>query len=362
MASTYSELKVELIATGEQSGTWGSTTNTNLGTALEEAIVGYSTAQFTSDANLTLGYTDSNASQTFRNLVLNVTSSVSLTQNRSLIVPSIEKPYYIFNNTTGSQSITVKTAAGTGVIVPNGGKAFVYADGTNVVPGFNSLPVSATVTYKFPTTDGTSGYVLSTDGSGNLSWVVATSGGDVSGPASSTDNAIARFNLATGKLIQNSGITIDDSNNLTIPGQADLRLADSDSSNYVALESPATVASNVTLTVPAFQTSGTVGYLNVPRSGSAKTTTYVLAVGDIGQLIEIGSGGSVEIPDAVFSTGDAIVLFNNTAGTVTVTCTITTAYIAGTDTDKASVTLASRGIASILFVSGTVCVISGNVT
>lgn len=74
MASTYSPLKVELIGTGEQQGTWGDTTNTNLGTALEEAIVGRATANFTTDANLTLTLTNSNATQIARHLVLNVTS------------------------------------------------------------------------------------------------------------------------------------------------------------------------------------------------------------------------------------------------------------------------------------------------
>lgn len=87
----------------------------------------------------------------------------------------------------------------------------------------------------------------------------AGASGDVVGPASSTDNAIARFDLTTGKLLQNSGITIDDSNNLTIPGQADLRLADSDSSNWVAFQAPATVATNVTWTLPSADgTSGQV--------------------------------------------------------------------------------------------------------
>lgn len=135
MASTYSNLKIELIGTGDQSGTWGVTTNTNLGTALEQAITGYGTAQFTSDADLTLGYTDSNASQTFRNLVLNLTSSVTLTATRNLLLPStaLVKGYYIFNNTTGGQAIQVKYASGTGVTIPNGRKAVVFGDGTNVL-------------------------------------------------------------------------------------------------------------------------------------------------------------------------------------------------------------------------------------
>ena len=74
MASTYSNLKIELIATGEQSGTWGITTNTNLGTALEEAIVGSADVTFAS-ADVTLTLTDTNASQTARNFRLNLTGT-----------------------------------------------------------------------------------------------------------------------------------------------------------------------------------------------------------------------------------------------------------------------------------------------
>jgi hypothetical protein len=111
--------------------------------------------------------------------------------------------------------------------------------------------------------------------------------------------------------------------------------------------------------------SGTVELLaapGIPISGAAKTTNYTLLTTDVGPTIEVGSGGSIEIPDATFAAGDAVIIFNNTTGSITITCTITTAYIAGADTDKATLTLATRGIASILFVSGTVCVVSGNVT
>lgn len=101
---------------------------------------------------------------------------------------------------------------------------------------------------------------------------------------------------------------------------------------------------------------------DIPKSGSAKTSSYTLVVGDVGQFIEIGTGGSVTIPDATFSSGDAVSIFNNTSGNVTITCSITTAYIGGTDSDKATVTLATRGVATILFISGTVCVMGGNLT
>lgn len=139
MASTYSDLKIELIGTGEQAGTWGATTNTNLGTAIEEAIVGYATANFTSDANLTLTLTNSNSTQVARNFVLNATSSGSLTATRDLIVPLIQKPYLVRNNTTGGQAIRVIGATGTGYTIPSGRSAYIYNDGTNVSQAFDSM-------------------------------------------------------------------------------------------------------------------------------------------------------------------------------------------------------------------------------
>jgi hypothetical protein len=142
MASTYStNLKIELMALGDQAGTWGTTTNTNIGTALEQAIVGYGNPNFPTDADLTITLTNSNTSQIARNFALNVTSSGSLTATRNLIVPTLEKSYLIQNSTTGSQSIVVKTSAGTGVTVPNGTYLLVYVDGTNVVPQISQLPV-----------------------------------------------------------------------------------------------------------------------------------------------------------------------------------------------------------------------------
>ena len=97
----------------------------------------------------------------------------------------------------------------------------------------------------------------------------------------------------------------------------------------------------------------------IPPVG-AKTSSYTLTTSDVGQYVEIGSGGSITIPDATFSAGDAISLFNNTTGNVTITCSITTAYASGVNTDVSSMTLGTRGIATILFISSTVCVVSGN--
>lgn len=115
--------------------------------------------------------------------------------------------------------------------------------------------------------------------------------------------------------------------------------------------------------------NGSTGFIDnagnvrqIPQSGSAKTTSYTLTAADVGDFIQVGAGGSVTIPDGVFVSGDAVSIFNNTTGNITITCTITTAYIAGTDSDRASVTLATRGLATILFISGTVCVMGGNLT
>jgi hypothetical protein len=101
---------------------------------------------------------------------------------------------------------------------------------------------------------------------------------------------------------------------------------------------------------------------NIPQSGSSKTSSYTLATTDVGEYILLGASGAVVIPDATFATGDVVSIFNNTASTATITCTITTAYIAGTFTDKATMTLAAAGVATILFITGTTCVVSGNVT
>jgi hypothetical protein len=120
-----------------------------------------------------------------------------------------------------------------------------------------------------------------------------------------------------------------------------------------------TVGATTNVTLPA---SGSLGYLNIPQSGAAKTTSYTLAVGDVGEFIEVGASGSIVVPNATFAAGDAVVIFNNTSGAITLTMSITTAYIGGTDADKATISLATRGICNVLFISGTVCVVTGNVT
>ena len=159
MASTYSTLKIELIGTGEQSGTWGTTTNTNLGTAIEEAIVGSADVTFSS-ADVTLTLTDTNAAQIARNLRLNLTGTSGGARN--LILGSgcqIDKPYLINNGL--ADTVTVKNTAGTGIAVPAGKTMWVYNNGTNVVDAVTHLS-SLTLTTALPIASGGTGTTSTT--------------------------------------------------------------------------------------------------------------------------------------------------------------------------------------------------------
>ena len=138
--STFSNLKFELIGTGEQSGTWGSTTNTNIGTAIEQAIVGMATlatGDFTSNV-ATLSLSDTNAAQNARALCLNITATLSAAG--TVNVPAIQKPYIVINNSSGGYAVTVKVSGQTGVSVPNGKRTVVYNNGTDVGSQVDYLP------------------------------------------------------------------------------------------------------------------------------------------------------------------------------------------------------------------------------
>lgn len=150
MASTYSALKIELIATGDQSGTWGATTDTNLDVALGEAITGSADVDFATAADVTVTLTNTNTTQTARNLRLNITeSSTGVGYVGNLILGSgcqIEKLYLVNNTSTGAK--TIKNTTGTGISVPAGTSMFVFNTGVNVVDvvsALSSLSVAGTL-------------------------------------------------------------------------------------------------------------------------------------------------------------------------------------------------------------------------
>jgi hypothetical protein len=214
MASTWSALKFELITTGEQSGTWGDTTNTNIGTAIEEAITGSANVTFSS-GSVTLTLTDVNTSQTARNLRLNCTGTTG--GARDLIVPAIEK-FYIVNNGC-ADTITIKNATGSGVAVPAGRSMVVFNNATNVVDVVSYLTSLATP-------------------------AATITGGTVAG--------ITQLDVAG-----------------TSAAGANLKLyEDTDNgTNFVSLKAPDTIASNVTFTLPA--ADGTNGQALVTNGSGA---------------------------------------------------------------------------------------------
>jgi hypothetical protein len=117
--------------TGDLPGSWGVVANTNIGTLLEQAIAGVATVTIV-DANYTLTAANG-ASDEARNTAISIISGVALTATRAVIVPNAVKQWTFINNTTGGQSILIRTAAGTGVTIPAGWCCTVICDGANLV-------------------------------------------------------------------------------------------------------------------------------------------------------------------------------------------------------------------------------------
>jgi hypothetical protein len=139
MSNTYSNLKFEIIEVGGNDGTWGPIVNTNVGTAIEQAIVGMATlltADFSTNI-CTLTLTNTNAAQNARAACLNITAT--LTGAATLNVPAIQKPYIILNNSVGGFAVTVKVSGLTGVAIPAGKACMVYNNGTDVVDAINYM-------------------------------------------------------------------------------------------------------------------------------------------------------------------------------------------------------------------------------
>lgn len=223
MASTYStSLKLELIGNGDQSGTWGTTTNTNLGTLLEQAITGVQSIVMT-NADYTLSNLNG-VSDEARNAVLVITGTNSAIRN--IIAPAVNKLYIIVNNTTGGYAVNIKTSASTGVNVANGATLWVYCNGSEF------YLASASITTASANTPNT---VVLRDGSGNFAAGTITANltgnvtGAVTGNATTATSAGAITN-AGGWSVTPSGTTLylnyngtnvgklDSSGNLTVAG------------------------------------------------------------------------------------------------------------------------------------------------
>jgi len=145
MPSTYSNsLRLELIGDGEQAGTWGQTTNTNLGSLIEQAITGYATINIP-DTTYTLSISDG-VSSAARSIALNISSTITLTATQNVIVPNGSRLYVIKNSTLGGRSIVVKTLSDAGITIANGATNIVLCTGTTVVEAYSYGVPSGVIT------------------------------------------------------------------------------------------------------------------------------------------------------------------------------------------------------------------------
>jgi hypothetical protein len=229
MASTYSQYKIELVGTGEQAGTWGTTTNNNFGSAtpgtyqgFEQAIGGR--ADVTMSGTTTLSLTNSNAAQDARALYLNLSGTLSGAAD--LVVPALQKSYLVKNGTTGGFAVTIKVTGQTGVSIPNGKTVWVYNNGTDVVTAVDFIPEIATTTVdttnievtNIKAKDGTSaGSIADSTGVVTLASSVLTTtdinggtiDGAVIGGASAAAGSFTTLNTSGAVVFNDAGADVD---------------------------------------------------------------------------------------------------------------------------------------------------------
>lgn len=212
MASTYSDLKIELIGTGEQTGTWGTSTNNNFSVAVGEAITGSADVAFSS-ADVTVTLADTNTAQTARNLRLNLTGTSGGARN--LILGSgcqIEKLYLINNGL--ADAVTVKNTSGTGIAVPSGKTMFVFNNGTNVVDATTHLTSLTLGTPLAVASGGTGTATPSLVAGTNIS--VSGSFPNQTINAATSSGTVSSVNLTAGTAISVSGGPITTSGSITV--------------------------------------------------------------------------------------------------------------------------------------------------
>jgi hypothetical protein len=281
MASTYSPLKIQLMTTGENITTWGNVTNVNLGTAIEEMVTGSSDVTFAS-TTVTLTLTDTNASQTARNMRLNLTGTSGGAQN--LIVPAIEKVYLINNGC--ADAITVKNTTGTGIAVPAGKTMWVYNDGTNVVNAVTHL-TSLTLGAALPVTSGGTGVTTST-GSGN---VVLSTSPTLTTPLLGTPTS--------GNLANCTGVSLTAGVSGTLPvANGGTGVATSTGSGNVVLSTSPTLVTPI---------------LGTPTSGNLSNCTGVSLTAGVSGTLPVANGGT----GVATSTGSGNVVLSTSPTLVT---------------------------------------------
>jgi hypothetical protein len=317
MSSTYStNLALELMGAGDQAGNWGSTTNTNLGTLIEQAISGYVTQAVATGTDTTITIPNG-ASGVARNMFLELTGTGGASTN--LIVPSNKKLYFIYNNTSSGQ-VTVKVSGLTGVSVPNGAKMVLVSNGTDIVSAENYL---VSLTAGTASVSGTLGVTGTTTLTGAAVLNGAVSGTGISAYLASPP-AIGGTAAAAG-----SFTTVTASSTVTATGAVS-GSAVSDSLSNVR---------------------------NIPLQ--TKSAPYTLVATDTGQCITTNSG--VTVPASVFAANNVVTIYNNSGSSITITqgSSMTLQFAGQATSTTGNRTLALYGIATVLFLSASSAVITG---
>jgi hypothetical protein len=311
MSSTFSNLKFELIGNGEQSGTWGTTTNSNIGTAIEQAIVGMATldsGDFAANV-CTLTLTNTTAAQDARALCLNIDAG-AVSAAGTINVPAIQKPYIVINGS--SYTVTVKVSGLTGVAVPAGTRTVVYNNGTDVGTQLNWLN-SLTLGTALPIASGGTGTTSTTFV--NLATNVTGTLPIANGGSAATTAATARTNFGATTLGANLFI-ISNPSAVTFPRfNADNTVSSLNAADFRTAIGAGTGGGSVTSvagtgTANGLTLSGTVtstGNITLSGSVTSLTTTNFTIVEESGKLV-IKYGATVI---ASFSSAGALISADN---------------------------------------------------
>jgi len=312
--SSYSDLKFEIIDVGGSDGAWGGITNTNIGTAIEQAIVGMATletADFSTNV-CTLTLTNTNAAQDARAACLNITATLSAAG--TLNVPAIQKPYIILNNSVGGFAVTVKVTAQTGVAIPAGKACVVYNNGTDVVAAITYLS-SLTLGTDLAITEGGTGASSASGARTNLgattlgsNLFTITNPSAITFPQFNADNTVTALNAADFRTAIGAGSGTGTVTSVT----ASAPLASSGGATpNITLSGALPIANGGTGNINGIAVSAATATTATTATTAGSVTTTSFTISEIGGVLVFKYGATTIA--TMDSTGNLTTLNNMTA-------------------------------------------------